>query len=128
MKTKTCKECKKELPIDNFGTRKRDGVQPRCKKCQTKKTKEYYQKNKKRTKEKTKEKISWYYEYKKTLSCSLCGEDCPECLQFHHVSKDKECDVSSLACSSKKRILQEIEKCICVCSCCHRTIHAGDYL
>jgi len=47
-------------------------------------------------------------------------------LDFHHANGTKERDVSYFAnAKSYKKMLLEIRKCICVCSNCHRKIHAG---
>lgn len=27
----------------------------------------------------------WFREYKKSLSCEVCGENHPACLEFHHI-------------------------------------------
>ena len=59
--------------------------------------------------------------------CSHCGQhfkDNPEVLDWHHPDPSiKECDVSSINGSSYKqfeRKKKEMEKCIVVCSNCHR--------
>ena len=75
---------------------------------------------------KRKEEIrKWFVKYRKTLHCSMCPENHPACLDFHHKNKNKDFDVSLMANQgySKKRILKEIEKCDILCSNCHRKIH-----
>lgn len=66
-------------------------------------------------------------DYKATLSCALCPEDSACCLDFHHVNDDKEIAVGAMVCDgySWSKILKEINKCMVVCSNCHRKIHAG---
>ena len=70
----------------------------------------------------------WLKEYKKSLYCFYCNENTPCCLDFHHLDKSKKEYSIALAIRagwSIKRIKTEIEKCIVVCSNCHRKIHAG---
>jgi len=97
--------------------------------------KKYYENNKekrkatfKKSSRKSRLKLKeWFNEYRKGLSCSKCPENHPACLDFHHLdSSKKEFSISTAIRSrySKKRIMKEIEKCIVVCSNCHRKIHA----
>ena len=68
----------------------------------------------------------WFREYKKTLKCKYCNENCWACLDFHHrdqATKDFEVTRVVNGGWSKKRILEEIDKCDIVCSNCHRKIH-----
>ncbi len=57
--------------------------------------------------------------------CSMCGyKKCVNALEFHHTdpsTKEVENDFMGW---SWKRIQEEIDKCILVCSNCHREIHA----
>ena len=78
--------------------------------------------NKKRT-----EDIRKLFEEKKK-ECIICGEDEYCCLDFHHKNpEEKEFTLSSEINSGRKKedIIKEINKCIVVCSNCHRKIHAG---
>ena len=76
---------------------------------------------------KTRIKIrGWFDDYKKTLECEFCGyNECSEVLDFHHKDeKDKKFNVGqSLNRYGKEEILKEIEKCIVLCSNCHRKLH-----
>jgi len=97
---------------------------------------EWYHKNKNRAdyKEKSsatktrirKERSVWWKEFKKTLECSRCGKDDFRVLDLHHSNPEEKDDaVSNLVqrnCS-KKKILEEVAKCICLCACCHRIVH-----
>jgi hypothetical protein len=65
----------------------------------------------------------WLREYKLNLKCSRCSENHPACLDFHHCnSGEKEYNISAMIHRgfSKENILAEIEKCIVLCSNCHR--------
>lgn len=51
----------------------------------------------------------------------------PAAMDFHHVdSSSKEKSVAVLLGGSKEKALKEIEKCILLCSNCHRTLHATE--
>lgn len=58
--------------------------------------------------------------------CILCHEDDEACLDFHHMNPDTKDDSVSVLLShlrSKERILREVEKCVVLCSNCHRKFH-----
>jgi hypothetical protein len=93
-------------------------------------SKKYYEKNKKDVIQKinAKKKIhkTWFVNYKKQLACVTCGFDHPAALDFHHVEHKKtNKKVHQLVGdgNTKKRILAEIEKCVVLCSNCHRVHH-----
>ena len=64
-------------------------------------------------------------EYKASLKCAQCGFAHPAAIDFHHTdSSTKEAEVSRLAgVGSYKRAHAEVEKCIPLCSNCHRILH-----
>jgi hypothetical protein len=117
---KKCFQCKKELKVDKFYKNKstKDGYSGICKNCQT----ENERKNNRLTKE-------WLNTLR--TSCEICGESRGWVLDFHHINqKDKTFEISYYAISGtssfetkKKRILEEVQKCIVVCANCHRDIH-----
>jgi hypothetical protein len=89
----------------------------------------WYPKNKKKHinyVNKTKKKISLYIlDYKRNsicFDCRISGKDHPEVLDFDHISKDKEFNISEFRflTSSINKVKKEIEKCDMVCSNCHR--------
>ena len=90
---------------------------------------EWYEKNKsitaQRSAEARKRKKEWYKDLMKDKSCTKCGESDIACLDWHHTDPTKkEGSVSFLLSNnSKKMILEEIEKCVCLCSNCHRKLH-----
>lgn len=68
----------------------------------------------------------WYRYYKSQLQCSMCGENHPACLQFHHREReDKSFNVGDMARrpTSKKRLIDEIAKCDVLCVNCHAKLH-----
>lgn len=71
----------------------------------------------------------WLDEYKSKLSCSVCGEDHPACLDFHHKdSKTKDFSLGMIRGwgYGKERMLREIGKCMILCANCHRKVHFED--
>ena len=58
--------------------------------------------------------------------CSICGYDkCEEALEFHHINpEEKEFTISKKYNLSWNKIQQELDKCIMLCSVCHKEIHA----
>ena len=60
--------------------------------------------------------------------CMLCGYDrCQAALDFHHFDeKKKDFGISKDGLTrSWERTVRELNKCVLVCSNCHREIHAG---
>lgn len=126
--------CKRELPTTSefFAERKlktKNVLQWQCRDCQKEYRKIHYDNNKQKYIDKakinTKIQVDKFKEFKKTLKCSECNEKRWWVLDFHHVdSNEKEYNVSNMIrnCSFKK-IKKEIEKCIILCSNCHRDLH-----
>lgn len=95
--------------------------------------KEWYERNKENERIKAKERQStrrkefrdWFNLYKKNLKCEKCGFNHPAALDFHHLnSKEKEFNISQLKrFGNKEKLLKEIEKCMVLCSNCHRIHH-----
>jgi predicted HNH restriction endonuclease len=60
------------------------------------------------------------------IPCVIFGENEPICIDFHHVGVgEKEFTVGKHRNLNKDRLLKEISKCVCLCTNCHRKIHAG---
>ena len=91
----------------------------------------YYNRNaeseKTRTKDRVRQLRTWFKEYKQGLSCSVCGESNPWCLDFHHRDpKTKDANPSAMIDQKGwgiERIMEELEKCDVLCSNCHRKKH-----
>jgi len=59
--------------------------------------------------------------------CFYCGYDkCVAALDFHHIDTNKEFKISNVRCYSKKKLKAEIDKCIVLCSNCHREVHFNE--
>jgi len=130
---KICSSCKEEKNTSDFrkDRSKKDGFQPFCKVCAREKHKssyseKYAEKYNKRNNERRVRQKKQLEEYKDTLSCVGCGEDENCCLEFHHIdSSNKEFTIGASMQYKWERILEELKKCVCLCSNCHNKLHAG---
>lgn len=127
---KTCYVCKNNKEDDEFLFRnKLKGTRhSACKDCYKIVRKKSYDSNKayyiNKSKKRRKEINDWFREIKSKLSCETCGFSHPAALDFHHFDKNKDSEVSNIVkTASKKKILDEIKKCIVLCSNCHRIHH-----
>lgn len=71
-------------------------------------------------------KQKYVEDYKVAIGCGMCGEKHPACLELHHIdASKKEFTVSEMVHRSKTKeaIDREIEKCVVLCSNCHRKEH-----
>lgn len=58
--------------------------------------------------------------------CEICGYNrCPEALEFHHINPEEKSFTISGNSRSFNTLKLEADKCILVCSNCHKEIHAG---
>lgn len=133
MTTKICTKCGEEKPEDQFSWKVKD-VRRRadCKECCAKASSEHYKNNKdeyiNRNTVRRNKKRAMVRGILDKSSCIACGEDCNACLDFHHPDPSlKDGNVSILVSDlrSDERILNEISKCVVICSNCHRKVHAG---
>ena len=131
---KFCTTCNQEKPLTDFHkhTKKKDGLQSFCKICAKKKDKDYYENNKSKCHAKSAKYVAatkvWIRNIKSSLKCKICGEDHPSCLDFHHLDpNEKDGSISNMTTrsASKAKILDEVSKCIVLCSNCHRKFHDG---
>jgi hypothetical protein len=113
---KRCPRCKDILPIAMFyAKRSGQGVTSYCRKCVSDQTLERSHRLKERS-------VAY-----KGGKCVVCGYDkCLAALDFHHLDDTKK-DFSIAACklSNFEKVRVELNKCILVCSNCHREIHSG---
>lgn len=93
---------------------------------------EYYKKNKTKSLERSKtQRIAakiWFGKLREFIGCVICADRREECLEFHHLNaREKESSVSEMVSRNrnKRDILLELEKTVCLCSNCHKTVHSG---
>lgn len=136
---KVCKNCNFNLPIEMFPSSK--GIKNNhylCIECKRLYDRNYHNNRsefKKKQKQlhqdtRRKNKLELVRNYKSNLGCCKCGEKDYACLDFHHISDDKEIDVGLAASRnwSIERLAQEIAKCIVICANCHRKLHRDEKL
>ena len=121
-----------ELPLSEFKKHcgKKDGLQIDCIVCQKEYRKQHYIINKQKyldkSKATTERNVAWFKEYKSSLSCEICGESHPACLQFHHKDRndkvDAVCVLVRSGCAIQK-LQEEIKKCQVLCANCHFKHH-----
>lgn len=130
---KICGICKLEKAVEcfSFKNKKKGILQTICKQCNKLYQKKHFQENKDyylskaRTFKRDQKEI--FKRFKQTLKCSRCGEDDTCCLDFHHLNPgEKETSISKAIGSgwSFKKLETELNKCIVLCSNCHRKEHA----
>lgn len=130
---KICSSCNIEKDLSGFrkDKSKKDGVQSFCKVCAREKHKsnyseKYANKYNIRNNERRIRQKQLFEEYKDNLSCIVCSENDNSCLEFHHVdSSQKEFTIGASIHFKWERILEELKKCVCLCSNCHNKLHAG---
>lgn len=132
---KQCPLCLRILPRTDYhiGRNYYDGLFPRCKECTVKTNAERYQRGR--------QVIAERRQALKKECVALLGGKCSRCaycefvssLDFHHLS-DKEHDIAALITKSshgnRKQhdiLMEEISKCILLCSNCHSAFHAGEW-
>lgn len=130
---KICRTCSEEKSVSEFRKDKsqRDGYRTECKICsrlyhQAAYTIKYGEAARARSRTKHSEIGKLISEYKVECGCKLCSEKESVCLEFHHLdSTQKDFEVSASRTRSWVKIQAEIEKCVVLCSNCHRKVHAG---
>lgn len=130
---KLCSKCQQEKELSEFRKDKSrvDGVTSSCKVCmrsfyRSQYSAKYSDKYSERNKNRRDTQAAMLLEYKSTLSCAVCNENTPVCLEFHHRDpSQKDFGVGSSVGRSWEKIIEEIQKCVCLCSNCHKKVHAG---
>lgn len=125
---RTCRTCKVEKPISNYGVRRasKDGLMTQCKECNKSGQKIQYSKNKKyyldRNREQRAKNRKLYTELKSNTPCAKCGGHFPNCVMDydHKDPSSKKMCVAQMMGYSWKVILEEIAKCELLCANCHR--------
>ena len=90
---------------------------------------QHYLENKTRHYSRAKQRINglrqFIDDYKAKTGCSHCVENDPVCLDFHHLDPNAKDYIISdlLKRMSKEKIEEEMQKCVVLCSNCHRKEH-----
>lgn len=129
----TCSKCRQEKPENEFTRDKstRTGFCWWCKACNATRAKDTttpeYAARKRASAARYQTNKRLLDVWKSERGCCMCPEREPVCLDLHHVDPcQKEMNVSSvIARRTWDRVLVEINKCVVVCSNCHRKLHAG---
>ncbi len=115
--SKICPKCKEDKPFDEFYNRRgRVGNSPYCKTCTGK-----------QATDRTKTFKSLMIEYKGG-QCICCGYSKYDgALEFHHLDpSQKDFNPSKMRFNTfDERVKKELDKCVLLCSNCHREVHGG---
>lgn len=117
METKICTTCKQEKPIDEFYEQKdRKNGHSKCKSCFNKYCSERWINRKIK---------SIQYKGSKCIDCNLEYPLAPYVVfDFHHLNpNEKDVDWTKLRLRSWSSITNELDKCVLLCSNCHRIRH-----
>lgn len=110
-----------------------DGLNSICKECSKQRSRRYYKENRKehlikvgKRRTHVRELFKIWIKNIKSIGCCCCDEKEPVSIDFHHLF-NKKFVISSNGGGrvSFKSLSKEINKCILLCSNCHRKYHAG---
>lgn len=136
MESKSCGRCKAVKPIADFYNDRntKTGYSSYCKPCIKLVSIRYINtpsmvRSRRRAVGLNRTRIRALFNVEKAkYKCLRCGESHPACLDFHHRNPaEKFRNVSEMVCSAFEfeKILEEMAKCDCLCSNCHRKEHWG---
>jgi hypothetical protein len=58
--------------------------------------------------------------------CGICGYNkCVEALDFHHIDPTQKDFTLTASVANRQIFVEELKKCVCLCSNCHREVHSG---
>jgi hypothetical protein len=130
MVTQKCSICKNEHPatLEYFGKHGTRGLDTYCKSCRHERTRQYYYNNKEKMQSQS---VTWkkvqrdrINEFKNSCSCLKCGENRNWLLDFHHTDPTKkDFQISQGERFGWEKVKNEIDKCVVLCSNCHRDFH-----
>ena len=128
---KVCSKCNEEKTLSEFNKHK-NGLTSWCKTCVRKASRKEYNENKEKYLAKYKIiadiKRDFFNSLKEGKKCEKCDETHIATLDFHHIDPNqKEFEVGSFfnrkSIKHKQKILDEVKKCVILCSNCHRIFH-----
>lgn len=115
METKICTKCKRDLPLTSYYSRGNGKLRSECKECHKNYVKQKYEERKE-----TVESLKVEY------GCAKCGDKRGYVLDYHHTDPSvKEATIARITSNNNHMdtIQQEIDKCVVLCSNCHREYH-----
>ena len=127
-----CTICKNIYPptSDFFGKHRKSssGLDTYCTSCRHEKTRQYYYNNKEKMQSQS---IAWkktqrdkINEIKNSCICLKCKENRNWLLDFHHIDPTKkDFQISQGEGYRWEKVQEEIDKCVVLCSNCHRDFH-----
>jgi hypothetical protein len=124
---KTCIDCNQSKPLDEFPFDKsRNRYLSVCKKCTAIRTEAYRQQNKDKWKEQSKNhslKRKNAIDEWKSQGCTKCGDKRHYVVDAHHLDPTKKDFSVGTSMRGVNVTKTELEKCIPLCSNCHREFH-----
>ncbi len=129
-----CCKCSQDKPEEDFSWKNKaiGKRQNTCKVCHSDYVRSHYNANKDvyvqrataSGRQYRKRNAEYVKNIKETASCVECGESHPAVLDFHHVDAvEKDFEISRIGSNSLDSLIAELEKCIILCSNCHRKLH-----
>ncbi len=133
---KKCCTCQEQKPESEFNKNKGriDGLNSICRLCSNIRSKQYYAENRTHHKTVTFARNQVMLRKCKLIAlsfrqqgCKICYEDDPCCIDAHHKDASiKDSNIAELVRRrAYKKLISELEKCIPLCSNCHRKLHRG---
>ena len=126
-----CCKCKIDLELHKFSWKNKENkkYQNMCKECHKKYIKNHYKQHKneyiqraKRDKIKEANKNDEQLNRLKSCGCKLCGDMRVPVLDFHHLDPNNK-EESICRMTSRKKIEEEVKKCVVLCKNCHAMEH-----
>lgn len=126
-----CNKCGEWKFVENFSkSNKKRGYHSWCKSCVKEYDSKRYKIKRKDLLEKRNKRLKlineWCIKSKNKLKCENCGEEHVSCLEFHHLNEEqKDFNISTAVKMgySIERLKNEMDKCVVLCSNCHRKLH-----
>ena len=131
LKIKECPKCKKVKSFDEYCQDKstKYNVASWCKECNSKSNKKYRRAKltqyRQVANKRVKRKRDVVEKYKIEKGCAKCGyKKLGVVLEFHHIDKNtKEKSIGNMIIGKLHKTIEEIDKCIVLCSNCHQEFH-----
>ena len=124
---KVCSSCGKDLPLSEFysGAYRNGSIiyHPKCKECDKQARRVNYKENRNHSLTMQKQRYAERITHRKS-PCVICGETRLCAIDFHHIDPEqKKYHIGGSTGIPDDELDAEIEKCVCICSNCHREFH-----